>query len=448
MSTHLLVLSLGLLLHGAIASATEPTARSTPAAQSVAKAASASASATSAATAAPAANAAAAQAEAEQELSELRKQIGELSRRMAELSLQLGDVGPQAYAFRYINESDRAMIGVVLSPRAGGPRIDAVTPDSPAERAGLRSGDILASVNGESLSAKDEHASLDKARKMLGELREGDSVRLGYRRDGDKAKEVEVKAERREAWNWQRLFVTGGDDTDPAVKIIRDRKTDVVRNVEVGVDDETNGEDTAGRRVRSGRAHEAMVEARRAMREARREMEMSHQGTLLAGADGESLPMDGMYAMMPWWGVNLATLNADLGRYFGADSGVLVLASSKGALKELKAGDVIQKVGSQAVERPEQAVRAMRDQQAGKHVELSILRDHKTMTLSVPVPEYKAIFDIRSLPAPPAPPVPPAPAAPSVPKVPGVAPVPPAPPAPSAPLPSSADEVIAGAAIF
>ena len=423
MCTRLLVLSLGILLHAAIANAAEPAARSAPAAQPAVKAASAPVSAKAPASAV---NAAVTQVEAERELSELRKQIGELSRRMAELSLQLGDVGPQAYAFRYINESDRAMIGVVLSPRAGGPRIDAVTPDSPAERAGLRSGDVLASINGESLAAGNAQSSLDKARRMLGELRDGDSVRLGYRRDSDsKAKEVEIETERRETWNWQRLFVTDGDGSDTGAKVIRDRKTVSDRPIEVMLDDDENSDNAAARGIRAERMREAIAEARQAMREARREMEMSRRGAMLAGVHGESLPMDGISPVMPWWGVNLAALNAELGRYFGADSGVLVLSSGKQTLKELKAGDVIQKVG--------------------RNVELSILRDRKKMTLSVPVPEYKAIFDIRSLPAPPAPPVPPAP---TIPKDLGVPRVAPPPPAPAAPVPPSPDEVIAGAAIF
>ena len=69
--------------------------------------------------------------EARRELAELRERIGELSRRMAELSMQLGDVGPQAYAFRYINDTDRALIGVVLSPERRGP---ASTPSLPMVR--------------------------------------------------------------------------------------------------------------------------------------------------------------------------------------------------------------------------------------------------------------------------------------------------------------------------
>ena len=198
MTNRLLLLSLGVLLH--TANASEPVARA---------AANASPAASANAAARPAT--ASGNEAARRELGELREQIGVLSRRMAELSMQLGDIGPQAFAFNYLNDADRAMIGVVLSPRAAGPQIDAVTPDGPAERAGLRSGDVLTSIKGQALDVGDAGRSLDKARKLLADLKPGDSIVLAYRRGGGKVLEATLKAERREAWNWQRLFA----DRDP-----------------------------------------------------------------------------------------------------------------------------------------------------------------------------------------------------------------------------------------
>jgi S1-C subfamily serine protease len=415
MFSRLLILCLGLAVNAAQAS--EPAARPTPAAGDAADRAESQA------------HAAASAVQAERELAEVRQQISVLSRRMAELSLQLGDVGPQAYAFRYLNDSDRAMIGVVLSPEPKGARIDAVTPDGPAARAGLHSGDLLVSINGEELVADSAEVSLERARKLLGDLKPGERVRLGYRRGGRDTAVVEVKAERREAWNWQRLFVDRGDDEtgnadDGGGKGAPERETRIIVRSDAG-----------DREQRSQRTREAMVEARRAMREARTEIERSQRGDLHAGTGHGNFEFDGMSGMMPWWGIDLATLNADLGRYFGTDSGVLVLSSSKNALKELRAGDVILRVGDQAVERPEQALRALRDQEVGKNVELSVLRERKKISLAVRVPEYKAIFDIRPIPAPPAPPAPPAAPAPPAPEAPGVPAAPATVPEPPAPLP-------------
>lgn len=358
---------------------------------------SANASAAARASAATAAKPAANAVEARKELVELRSQIGVLSRRMAELSMQLGDAGPQAYAFRYLGDADRGMIGVVLSSDDAGARIDALTPDGPASRAGLQSGDVLVSIDGKALPRTDSRAAHAEARRLLADLDVGENVRLGYRRNGGDVREVTLAAERRAALNWQHLFVDS-QEADARIE----------RNVHVIERDVAR----ADREVRYEHAREAMNEAREAMREMRHQLGDSQHGKALAG----------MRMGMPWWGINLVPLNPGLGRYFGTDQGVLVLSAQPDLLKELEAGDVITRVGSQDVERPEQALRALRDHDAGDTVPVAILRDRKARTLNVVVPEYKAIFDIRPLPVPPAPPVPPAaPAAP---------PAPPAPPPP------------------
>jgi hypothetical protein len=135
---------------------------------------------------------------------------------------------------------------------------------------------------------------------------------------------------------------------------------------------------------------------------------------------------------MPWWGLNLAPLNADLGRYFGADKGVLVIAADPDSLPGIRAGDVITSIAGEPVERPEDALRALRDQESGKEVPIRILREKKTLSLAMKAPAYKSIFDLRGLPAPPAPPAPAAPAAPGVPAAPAAIAAPAGVPAPSA----------------
>jgi S1-C subfamily serine protease len=117
-----------------------------------------------------------------------------------------------------------------------------------------------------------------------------------------------------------------------------------------------------------------------------------------------------------WNGLNMASLNPDLGAYFGTTNGVLVLSPNAG-MPQLKGGDIISKVGGRAVNSPRDVLNAMRPKKAGDKVSLDILRMRKAQTVSITVPKERAF----NIPAPPAPPAPQ-----SVPDV----PAPPAPPAP------------------
>ena len=98
-----------------------------------------------------------------------------------------------------------------------------------------------------------------------------------------------------------------------------------------------------------------------------------------------------------WSGMNLAELNPQLGRYFGANAGVMVL-SPKTEFPQLQAGDVITKVDGKAVVRSRDVLEAMRGRKEGEKVALSILRDRKPQSVSISMPKM-----------PPMPPMPPGP---------------------------------------
>ena len=108
--------------------------------------------------------------------------------------------GPYAFAF-----DNRGRIGVIVDTRANptgdkvGARIDGITPGGPAEKAGLKVGDVITRFNGTALGAvkpEDEEDSgpgmklIDLAR----ELDPGDTVQVEYRR-GNESRKATIIAE-------------------------------------------------------------------------------------------------------------------------------------------------------------------------------------------------------------------------------------------------------------
>ncbi|MDE1961915.1 MAG: PDZ domain-containing protein [Xanthomonadaceae bacterium] len=318
-----------------------------------------------------------ARVDAQRELDRMREQMRDLSRKMADLSIKLGDVGPHTYAFRYLGDPDRGMIGVVLAPQKDGLHVDAVTPGGPADKAGVRDGDVLVAIDGRTLPGED-------ASDALHDLKVGQSVKLTIRHDG-KSREIALKAERREPFDFADAF--GKGNLLPP---------DFDRRVQIQVRDTMH------------HAHDGMRELR---------------------------------LLTPWWGLNLAPLNPDLGGYFGTDKGVLVLSADASAFKGLKSGDVVQDVSGRSVTRPEDALRLLRDAPAGSQVKVQVLRQRKPVVLSLKAPEFKGIFvPPPPPPAPPAPPAMPAPPAPAAAPAPRAMPAPPTPPVP--PPPPGDDEML------
>jgi S1-C subfamily serine protease len=291
-----------------------------------------------------------------------------------------------------------------------GVHINAVTPDGPAARAGLRDGDVILAIDQHPIAAGDADAALKQARERLANLKENQSVSIEYLRGKEKGVVV-VEAARREAWNWPAMINDDPDhpflpkDFNERVRADVERAT---RSAERAAMDSEHVRAIAERarneavHANNQQVHAAMDQARRAMRRG-----------------------------MPWWGINLAPVDADLGRYFGTDKGALVLSADNDSLPGLRAGDVITAVAGEAVVRPEDVMRSLRDQPAGKDIAIKLMRDRKQLALNVKAPEFKSIFSMPPMPpvpaAPPAPPPPPA--APVA--VPAVAATPAAVPAPA-----------------
>ncbi|MEZ5498791.1 MAG: PDZ domain-containing protein [Steroidobacteraceae bacterium] len=85
-------------------------------------------------------------------------------------------------------------------------------------------------------------------------------------------------------------------------------------------------------------------------------------------------------------GLELATLNKDLGEYFGANEGVLVLRAGEDSPLKLRSGDIITAIDGRKPESASHATRILRSYQRGERVRLEVLRKRKSVTLEVAMP--------------------------------------------------------------
>ena len=310
-------------------------------------------------------------AAARKELDAARGELRELTKRIADLSMQLGDHGPRAFAFEFAGEPRRALIGVVLAPDELGAKITAVTPGGPAAKAGLTSGDVILAINQKAIGK--QRAAVDGVRETVGALEAGTEVSVRYQRDG-KVAEAKMVAERRDPGDWVGMLDL--PDMAPHARI-KDGAPRIERDVQIIVD----GKNGHGRHALHA-------------------LERGPMGEHLRIITGGGLDL------------NLTSLNAELGKYFGASGGVLVLDNAGGKLPQLKAGDVIQVIDGQPVDSVPGAMRLLTSKAAGQMLNVEVLRERKKTVLAIEAPERDALF----FPAPPAPPAAPA------------APAPPAPP--------------------
>jgi S1-C subfamily serine protease len=85
-------------------------------------------------------------------------------------------------------------------------------------------------------------------------------------------------------------------------------------------------------------------------------------------------------------GLRLAGLTPGLGRYFGADSGVLVLRATPGNPFGLQDGDVIRSIGGRTPVDQRHARRILGSYAPGEAVVIAVLRDRKDRELRGTLP--------------------------------------------------------------
>lgn len=294
--------------------------------------------------------------EARRQMREAERQLEEAARRIAELSQQ---------NLPRVMEIEKSVVEMMGRPRLGvtvggnegkgsveGVNILGVSPGSAADDAGLRAGDVITAVNGESMSADDGAEANRRLLDVMKAVEEGDKLEVEYLRDGNSGKvEVEPRIMDAHAYAW------AGDGEDfefnmPEIHVA----PDVMRKYRF------------------------------------------------------ASPLFGS----SWGDMELVELNEGLGRYFGTEAGLLVVSAPKSEALKLQDGDVIQSIDGREPTSVGHAMRILGSYQAGEKLELKIMRDKRARTLDItmpddrksmlaplpPLPVKPAKVDIRVLSAP------------------------------------------------
>lgn len=216
---------------------------------------------------------------------------------------------------RFMN---RPRIGVMLTADSAGKgaRIADVVDDSPAEKAGLKEGDVITRFNGTAISGEDAAAQVSE---LAAKLDAGDTVRVEYQRDGA-------------------------------------RKTATV------VADDSGGPTMMGRAFPLRRSGDL-----RALERLQGQMPR-----VWAGPDGRTNVYT-VFGSGPM-GLNLVEMNKGLGEYFGTDTGLLVTEQPTDSTLPLRPGDVILSIDGRVPNSEMHARRILGSYAPGETVKFEIVR--------------------------------------------------------------------------
>lgn len=275
---------------------------------------------------------------------ELRAARTELEKATRELQQLLGDEASPFIGRRLVQREPRPMIGVVMGPRhtEAGVRLSAVTPGGPADRAGLKAGDTILSINGTRLQGRD---AVSNAYALLDGMSEGDRFELLIRGEDGSEREIAVEAALHRPSLVVDLSETGAAIAPVAPMAMR------LEDLRVDLD-----------RLGDGLPH------------------------IRGFRSGPGTDVQVWNLGWQWSGLEMARLNPQLGRYFGTESGVLVL-NMEGIDEALIPGDVIIAINGNPVDSPRDVMRELRGTRAGDPVQMDVVRDGRSLPLELTTPE-------------------------------------------------------------
>lgn len=260
-----------------------------------------------------------------------RRRLEVAAQQLAALSARVN--GPMMQRVEALAGPTRVLVGIQLDDSSGhsGARVREVSPGGPAERAGVRAGDLIVAVNGTDVRGREPVARVVQ---LLRDIKPGDKVDLKVLRDGT-TRNLTATARP----DGDEFFVAREFPAIPSIPAMPDMP-----------------------RVKA-----------------------------LAGWDGP------MIIAGPMADMELARLTPRLGRYFGTDTGVLVVrAPVKGGLG-LQDGDVILSIDGRKPIDSSHVIRIFSSYDPGEKLTLDVMRLHRRISVVATVPAEPPMAQLGGL---------------------------------------------------
>ncbi len=264
--------------------------------------------------------------EMEARMREAEQALEVAAREVTELSIQQWP--RSAMIERIVRSRGGPMLGVTIAGTDNegpveGAQINGVSPGGAAAEAGLRAGDVITAINGESFTAENGHVASKKLLDFMGGVEEGDELSIDYLRNG-KSETVALT---------------------PQAMHVRSFAFDLDTDEFVSPD------------IR------------------------------FAPEGGQFGPMIWIGNSSSFGDMEMVKLTERLGSYFGTREGLLIVRAPGNDELQLEDGDVIREIDGRAPTSVSHAMRILGSYESGETVKIDIMRDKRKKTVSIEMPD-------------------------------------------------------------